>query len=266
MSNKFLKSILIYAILFSLGCTKNVLHESPYDLTDGMGLVKINYSCPYYSNPGVMVKINGNVVSSLITYSTPYPGGGLNTGGNTYADYLSVKPGNDTFSLVVPISGTSIPDRTLLTTVLNIKENIYQTVHFTDTASNTKAYITQDWATRPDSGKVLYRFVNLIPNAPVGLDLYFDTSEAFKKPVASNIGYLQATDTFSLDAGTSSPWALKLNGVNGLKVNGKDSFFAVYSSVNSVANQRVFTIYARGYCGLPTTDVRSSKISFEYNK
>lgn len=245
---------IIVGVLAIFGaCKKNVLSVSPYDSVDGQGLLKINYSSPYYSNPGVMVKINGNVVSSLITYSTPYPGGGLNTGGNTYADYLSVKPGADTISLVVPISGTSIPDRVLFSTVVDIKPNVFQTLHITDTGANTKTVITYDYDKRPDSGRVLYRFVNLMPNSPKGIDLFFDTIV-----LAKNIGYLQMTDTFGLDAGNNLFWKLKLNG--------DTTTLTSYQSASSVANQRVFTIYARGYYGLPSTDIRSNKISWEYNK
>ena len=102
-------SLLIFVCISALlwSCKKNKLTVSPYEYTAGQALLKINYSCPYCRNPGVQVKINGEKVSSIITYSTPYPGGGLNTGGNTYADYLSVKPGANTVSLSIPKTGSS---------------------------------------------------------------------------------------------------------------------------------------------------------------
>lgn len=262
-----MKNITINVLLFFCGsilcwsaCKKNELRVSPYDLTDGKGLLKINYSCPYFaSTQGVMVKINDVVYSSLITYSTPYPGGGLNTGGNSYADYLSVSPGQNTVSLIIPIPGTSIPDRVLYTTVANVTADVYQTLHITDTGANTKSVMTIDPSVRPDSGFVLYRFVNLIPNS-TGIDLYFDTTKATRLKLASNIGYLEQSDTFSLPAGTSLYW--------GLTKPGNDTILAgsAYISSSTVANQRVFTIYSRGYLGLPATDIRCNKISFEYNK
>ncbi|PZP40253.1 MAG: DUF4397 domain-containing protein [Pseudopedobacter saltans] len=248
----------ILTLIVEMSCTKNELRSSPFDLVSGSALLKINYSCPYMaSSQGVMVKINGMVYSSLITYSTPYPGGGLNTGGNSYADYLRVTPGIDTLSLLLPIPGTSIPDKVLYTTTFEVQSDRYQTIHVTDTATNIKYVMTNDLETRPDSGYVLYRFVNLIPNSQ-GIDLYFDTAKINRKLLASNIGYLQQSDTFRLPAGTSLPWAIQMSG--------KDSVLATYSTASSVANQRVFTVYARGYLGLKSTDTRSNKISFVYNK
>jgi hypothetical protein len=241
-----------------IACKKNELKSSPFDLVTDDALLKVNYSCPYFSSSqGVMIKINSRVYSSLITYSTPYPGGGLNTGGNSYADYLRVSSGIDTISLLLPIPGTSIPDKLLYTTTFEAKSNMYQTIHLTDTAENTKYTMTVDLKDRPDSGYVLYRFVNLIPNS-TGLDLYFDTVKATRQLVATNIGYLQQSDTFRLPSGTTLPWAIQ--------ISGKDSVLATYNTASSVANQRIFTVYARGYLGLKATDTRSNKISFAYNK
>lgn len=260
MKRKFITTSAFFAIVlgFLISCTKNELRSSPFDIVSGAALVKFNYSCPYMaSSQGVMIKINNTVYSSLITYSTPYPGGGLNTGGNSFADYLRVRSGIDTLSLIVPIPGTSIPDKILYTTTFDAKADKYQTLHITDTANNINSVMSYDYEKRPDSGYVIYRFVNLIPNSK-GIDLYFDTAKNNRVLLASNIGYLQQSDTFRLVAGNSLPWAIQ--------INGKDSVLATYSTASSVANQRVFTVYARGYLGLKATDVRSNKISFVYNK
>ncbi|RYY48498.1 MAG: DUF4397 domain-containing protein [Chitinophagaceae bacterium] len=234
-------------------CKKNVLTVSPYEYTEGKALLKINYSSPYAKNPAVQIKINGEKVSSLVTYSTPYPGGGLNTGGNTYADYLSVNAGTNTISLSIPKTN-STEDSVLLTkTEINLTANEYQTVHFTDTAANTQAVLIKDASSKPDSGFTQFTFVNLIPNS-TALDLYFGATK-----VASNVAYKQATEPFLLPSGTSLAWSLRVAG-------GTATTGTTYTSTSSVANQRVFTVYARGYLGLATTDVRSAKISFAYNK
>ncbi|ANE49147.1 hypothetical protein SY85_00150 [Flavisolibacter tropicus] len=234
-------------------CEKNVLTVSPYEYTDGKALLKINYSCPYIKNPGVQIKINGEKVSSLVTYSTPYPGGGLNTGGNSYADYLAVNAGNNTISLGIPKTGSTEDSVLLFTTQADLTANEYQTLHFTDTAANTQTVLTKDAANKPDSGYTQFTFVNLIPNS-TAVDLYFGTDK-----VASNVAYKQATAPFLLPANTSQAWSVRTAG-------GTTTLGSSYTSTSSVANQRVFTVYARGYIGPVTTDIRSVKVSFVYNK
>jgi len=255
-----MKKIFFYTLLLLCAgtafwsCEKNVLNVSPYDYTDGNALLKINYSSPYAKNPAVQIKINGEKVSSLVTYSTPYPGGGLNTGGNTYADYLSVKPGSNKIRLSIPKTGSTEDSIMLYETDINLTANQYQTAHFTDTLANTQAVLVQDAANKPDSGLTMYTFVNLIPNST--LDLYFGTAK-----VASNVAYKQATERFTLPSGQngSNNWTLRTAG-------GTTTLGTAYTNTATVANQRVFTVYARGYLGLATSDIRSPKISFAYNK
>lgn len=257
---------ILTALVLVIACKKNELRQSPFDGIDGKALVKINYSCPYFSrttapvipNRQVWIRINGNLVSSAITYSTPYPGGGLNTGGNSFADYLSVNPGVNNISLVMLYTADTTKrgkDSVVLhSTDVDLKADTYQTVHFTDTASNIQNVITYDPYNKPDSGWVLYKFVNLIPNAGP-LDLYWGTTK-----IASNIAFKQVSDTFRLQAGIIANWSLR-------KKDSTTTLGSVYTgNASSVANQRVFTIYARGYDGLPTTDVRNPRVSLLYNK
>jgi len=124
--------------------------------------------------------------------------------------------------------------------------------HITDTAANIQSVMLTDASNKADSGITKYRFINLIPNGSV--DLYFGTLK-----VASNIAYKQATDTFSLAAGQTGAWSLRLAG-------GATTLGTTYTSTSTTVNQRVFTIYSRGYAGLATADIRSPKISFLYNK
>ena len=236
-------------------CKKNTLTSAPFEYIDGQALVKINYSCPYLKNPGVIIKINGEKVSSVITYSTPYPGGGLNTGGNTFSDYLAVRPGDDTISLSIPFLNTNIDSVLLHKAVYKLVANTYQTVHFTDTAAKTLGIITTDASSKPDSGFVQFRFINLIPNS-TPIDLYFGTTK-----VASAVAFKSSTELFKLPAGNSLTWNLHLADSVGLLKGGSR-----YTSASSVANQRVFTIYARGYMGVDSPDIRSPRISFAYNK
>ena len=266
--NKFKISftVILATVLLMIACKKNELRQSPFDLIDGKALVKINYSCPYISrttplpaitNRSVWIRINGKVVSSGITYSTPYPGGGLNTGGNSFADYLSTTPGVNNISIVMlhqdptKLGQDSV---VLYAADIDLKADTYQTIHFTDTSVNTKHIITYDPYDKPDSGWVLYKFVNLIPNAGP-LDLYHGTNK-----IASNIDFGEVSDTFRLQAGVIGNWTLR-------KKDGTVTLGSQYAgAASSVANQRVFTIYARGYDGLPTTDVRNPRVSLLYNR
>ncbi len=253
-------AILVAGVFFSvlfMACKKNELTVSPYDYTDGMALLKINYSSPYLLNPGVQVKINGVKVSNAITYSTPFPGGGLNTGGSSNADYLAVNPGIDTVSISILKVGTNIDSILLYKTGVNVVANAYHTLHITDTAASTQSVLLTDVANKPDSGFTKMRFVNLIPNSTAGIDLYFGTTK-----MASNIAYLQATDTFSIPSGASgasTAWSLRVAG-------GTTTLGTAYTNAGTTSNQRAFTIYARGYIGPATTDIRSPKVSFVYNK
>src|SRR6185436_986815 len=95
---KILAAITCTGILIT-ACKKNELTVSPYDYNDGRALFKINYACDYALNRGVQIKINDTRVSNNITYATPFPGGGLNTGGSNNADYMTVSPGANVVKL-----------------------------------------------------------------------------------------------------------------------------------------------------------------------
>lgn len=265
---RFLKIILaVFVTTTGLlwACKKNELRQTPFDGVEGKALVKFNYSSPYFykttapvvPNRAVTIKINGKIVSSPITYSTPYPGGGLNTGGNSYADYLSAEPGMNTISVVIPFSKTSQDSIVLYTTQVDLKANEYQTIHITDTAENTTHIISYDPYDKPDSGRVLYKFVNLIPNAgPV--DLYHGPNK-----LVSGLDYKQISDTFSLTAGAvqTTGWMIKRKDATAILGSAYTA-----SAASTVANQRVFTVYARGYDGVPSTDLRRPMVSLLYNR
>lgn len=258
-------TVLTITSIMLVACEKNVLRQSPFHGVEGKALVKFNYSSPYFyrttapvvPNRAVTIKINGKIVSSPITYSTPYPGGGLNTGGNSFADYLSAEPGLNTISIVIPFRQTSEDSVVLYTTQVDLKANEYQTIHITDTAENTTHLITYDPYNKPDSGKVLYKFVNLIPNAGP-LDLYYGPNK-----LVSGLDYKQVSDTFSLIAGAvqTAGWILRKKDQTAILGSAYTA-----SAASTVANQRVFTVYARGYDGVPITDLRRPMVSLLYNR
>lgn len=254
MTNRYIKLFLVTccAAAIVVACKKNTLTVSPYEYTDGEALFKINYSSPYAKNPAVQLKINGVKVSNGLTYSTPFPGGGLNTGGSNNADYLRIAAGSNEVSLSIVKVGTAEDSIVLYKTPIEVIANAYQTLHITDTLAATTSVLLQDASSKADSGFARYRFINLIPNS--NLDLY-----AGAVKVASNIAYKAVTDTFSQPAGANPIWSLRLAG-------GTATLGTTYQNTGTTTNQRVFTIYSRGYVAPATTDIRSAKISFVYNK
>ena len=249
-------SALSLVVLLS-ACKKNVLRTAPFEYVDGSALFKINYSLPYFKNPAVQLKIDGVRVSNNLTYSTPFPGGGLNTGGSSLADYLSLSPGKHDVAITIPKVGTNVDSVELYKTSVDLLADKYMTLHMTDTAANTKSVLVTDESKRPDSGISKYTFVNLIPNSK--LDLYFGTTK-----IVSGIDYLAKTDTFSIVQGSAAQFFLREAGST---VN-----LAQYPTTNNttytILNQRVFTVYARGYLGftITSTDIRRPMVSFLYNK
>jgi hypothetical protein len=240
--------------LLLLACKKNELTVSPYDYTDGKALFKINYACAYGNNRGVQLKINDVRVSNNITYATPFPGGGLNTGGNNNADYLAIGAGANAVKLSIPKTGSDEDSIVLYETTVKLEGDTYQTLHISDTGSAIKSTLLTDPAEKEDSGFVQYRFINLIPNS-TALDLYFGT-----RKVAGNLGYQQVSDTFKIAAGSSAIWSLRLAGGTST-ISGSR-----YNNNSTTVNQRVFTVYSRGYLGLDSTNSRSAKVSLMYNK
>lgn len=255
MKQLLIKILLAFtcAGILLFACKKNELTVSPYDYTEGKALFKINYACAYGLNRGVQIKINDVRVSNNITYATPFPGGGLNTGGSNNADYLAVDPGSNTVKLSIPKTGSDEDSVLLYETSVKLTGEAYQTLHISDTGSTIKSVLLDDPGEKEDSGYVQYRFINLIPNS-TNLDLYFGT-----RKVAGNLAYQQVSDTFKIAAGSTGAWSLRLAG-------GSTSIGSTYTNTSTTVNQRIFTVYARGYLGLATSDTRSAKVSLLYNK
>ena len=254
-----MKKTIIYSCIASaiclLGCEKNEINVAKFELVKGKAFFKVNYSSPYAKNPAVQLKINGERISNTITYSTPFPGGGLNTGGSSSADYLSLSTGKTTLSISIPKTGTSEDSVLLYTTEVNLQADVYQTLHVTDTTDNTQSVMVTDMSSKPDSGVSKFRFVNLIPGSKI--DLLFGTTV-----LAEGIDYKNATDTFSIVAGTVQQFRIRVNGT----ATNIGTYPTTVSGTYTIPNQRAMTIYARGYLGMPTSDVRRPHVSLLFNK
>ncbi|SDL48526.1 protein of unknown function [Pedobacter sp. ok626] len=242
-------TILLTVVICS-SCTKNEIHYGEFEkVTPDQVMLKVNYNIAYAANPFVQIKINGARVSALIQTRYPYPGGGYGTLGDSRPDYLVTKPGNQEVSISIPKKGTNIDSVLLYKTSIAVEAGKAYTLHLTDTAATTSSLLALDDFTLPDSGAVRYKFVNLMPNVP-SVDLYYGTTL-----MASGIGYLKESDYFTMKipAGTVLAWTVR--------TAGGTTALATYSSVSTVLNRRIYTIFATGYTGR-TDNVRKPYLAF----
>ena len=253
---KIIKNALLIAIIaIAAGCTKKTeyLAERIFVTTDN-ALLKINYLSAYAANPGVQLSINNTRVSGVITGRT-FPGGGYNTNGSNFPDYLAVTPGTNTLSIAIPKKGTNIDSILLFTASLSMAANKNYTAHISDTAAKTKAVLIEDNLDYVDGGTSRYRFVNMMPNVPF-IDLYYGTTK-----VASAIPYLGFSNYFSLPFSiTATPWDIRETGTSPTS-----TVLATYSSINTTLNKRIYTAFALGYKGSSATNTRPY-ISFLLNQ
>jgi hypothetical protein len=236
------KLTIAVAMIFTIlvvgpGCEKNEIKYGEFEVVDANdALLKINFVSSYFTNPQINISMDGARISNPITARTPFPGGGYNTGGGSTADYLALAPGNHTLKIAVPFKGTGNDSLKLYETSITIEGGKAQTLHITDTSATTTNVLFTDDRTRPDSGKINYRFVNLMPNEPA-LDLYYGTNL-----VASNVAYKEGKE-FTMDQpATSVAWTVRAagSGTAGATI-------ATYSSASTITNRRAYTVFALGY-------------------
>ncbi len=254
---------LLAAMLF-LGCEKNKDNVfSEYDIVDQStyAMVKVNYNVAFYNNPGTQIKINGVRVSGAnVQTRYPFPGGGFNTLGGSTGDYLPVTAGANTqISVSIPKRGTNIDSVNIYTTTVATQVGKKYSLHVADSLDRKGLFVEEDYSL-PDSGFVRMKFVNLIANS-TALDLYNGSTL-----VASNIPFMGISSSFLVSTGTtasptSTVWTIRAagSGPTGATV-------ATYTSASTILNQRVYTAFATGYIGYPTTgsDTRRPFIAFYY--
>jgi len=244
----------VVVLLTGIRCTKNEIKYGDFDVIAGdQALLKINYVSAYASNPTVYLAIDGERVSNPLTSRTPFPGGGLNTGGGSTADYLTFAPGKHVLSVVIPKKGTGDDSIPLLSAEINIEGAKSQTVHITDTAANTQVVTSIDDRTKPDTNSIRYKFVHLMPNVPA-VDLYYGTTV-----MATNVAYKEVAVFTTKIPPASLAWAVRPAGA--LPTS---TALATYTSLSTITNRRVYTIFALGYSG-QTDAARKPYLSFLLN-
>lgn len=214
------------------GCKKNTYNVTERTEITGKALLKFGYFVPASTNQPVQAKINGVRVSPTLAYNTPFPGGGLNTGGSSNSDYLVLEPGTHSINFSVPKVGTETDSVKIFEKQIAFT-GVRQTLFLTDTLPNvTEVLVETETTPTTDSGKVKVRFVNLMPNTAVD---FFRGAELIK----ANIAYKETTDWFLMNAGAA-------NYV--VKEAGNAANLHAVRSINPAAG-RIYVFLARGYKG-----------------
>jgi Domain of unknown function (DUF4397) len=255
MKKTIINSLLFSTIVLAFSCTKKVdyLVDRTFASTNDAYL-KINYLSAYVANPPVQLSINGQRVGGLISGRTPFPGGGYNTNGSNFPDYLSVVSGANTLSIAIPKKGSNTDSVALFSTSLTLTAGKKYTVHVSDTSTKTSALLIEDNMDFIEYGKARYKFVNMMPNVPF-IDLYYGTTR-----IATGIRYLGESNYFTLPfSTTATAWTIRETGT--LPTS---TALATYSSINTTLNQRGYTVFALGYKG--ATAARLPYVSFLLNK
>lgn len=254
---KKILSIAIFSVAISgmISCKKDLVTFLPVESPEGKANLKIIHASAYAINYSVQLKINDVRVSSNITNATPFPGGGLNTGGSNMPWYLAVNTGTLKISQSVAKVGSDVDSIPLFSGNITVEANKYYSAYLTDTATNTQLILVNENVTPVETGFTRYKFVNIMPNLPA-LDLYFGTTL-----VASNIAYKGSSAEFKLVSGTQDKWYIRPAGAAA-----NSSAIATYpaaATLLTVPVNRIMTVFARGYNG--STGNRAPNISFIYN-
>lgn len=256
MKQKFLNLALVLGLAALAGCEKYENYEAPFQTAQAdKARLKVVYASAYATNPAVQLSIDDVRVSGLITGRTPFPGGGYNTTGSNFPDYLIVEPGTRKFSIAIPKVGTNVDSVLLYTTQVTVAGRVNQTLHVMDTFTKTKSLLVQDNISSPGKNMSRYRFVNLMPNAPL-VDLYYGTVR-----VATGVAYNTPGVEFTLPTpATALAWTIRETGT--LPTS---TAMATYSSASTSTSDRVYTAFAMGYKGSAATNTRPY-ISFSLNR
>lgn len=273
MRNRIIQLLCLSTAILMLvtACKKNELKTTEVNkLTDNEAQLKVVFASSYRSNPSFAISVNGVRSSSTITVSatgsstaspfvTPFPGGGLNTGGGSTADYLRIPSGQVTVSVAAPKRGTIEDSLQLATSQFMYEAGKKYSLYFVDTSTATASFLVVDSLTTPDSGYAKFKFVNLMPDVSAGLDLYIGATK-----VASGIPYKGVSSSFLVPTNNSSAiWAIRPAGAAS-----STTALATYNSTASLSNQRVLTVLARGYNSITINsgDIRKRSIALVYNQ
>ena len=243
------------ALVFS-ACSKNVIEPVPTIQPPSSNTnVKIVYASAYTINYKVHLRTNDAIVSNVITYSTPFPGGGLNTGGGNYPDYLSLAPGPLKISVAVPNNNAGTDSIVLSNNTVTLEASKFYSVYLADTSVSTQAFVITENKAVVEGDFTRYKFVNAIPNS-TGVDVYFAGNK-----VASNVAYKSASAEFTLARGATGQFSIRNAGDD--PATPAILQYPAASTLLTVPYGRIMTVYGRGYIG--STGNLAPAISLLYN-
>jgi hypothetical protein len=231
-------------LLTMYSCEKNTFAVSERTNPTGSALVKIGYFSATNLNTQVLGYINNVRVTNVLAQPISFPGGGLNMGGSSNADYLTVSPGSNVFDFYVPVTGTAVPTSKYFSTTQSFEADKKYTLFITDTTTNTTAFVVSDDAATPDSGFARIKFANAIPGSN-SVDLYKGPTLATSTLLKSDIKYKATTAYFDIPAGTDS-FFVRLAGT-------PITTAPIVRRGFPLGNQRIYTMFGRGYIGQTST-------------
>ncbi len=259
--NKLLSLSFIAAAIGFSSCDKDSFTPAPTSGVEGMAQVKLIHASPYFgatTSPAIQIKINGVRVTSNISYSYPFPGGGSNTQGDNLMEFLSVTPGAATISLGRPNYLSNTDSIELFSGAMGtVEANKYYDVLISDTAANTKVLLAEQTVAPIDTTVSKFRFANLIPNLP-SADIYFGSEK-----VASAVAYNTVSPEFTIVKDSSAKWSLRPAGAAPTST-AIVTYPTTATGVYTVPEARALTVFSRGYTGV--TGVRAPQVSLYYNK
>jgi hypothetical protein len=248
-------TILFATVAFMGGCEKNSWKTREITYPEGKALVKIGLFTAYSVNSPIRVAINGQMMSNELLYPIPFPGGGLNTNGSLNSDYLMIEPGNAKIELFIMNQGTPKPISKLLESNIDMEADKRYTLFLADTAGNTAAWVVRDDTPTPDSGFSRIKFVNAMPNV-ASMDLYKGTNASTATLLVANVAYKGVSDYVNVTPGTDSFFVRRAGDPVSATPIARRAF--------ALANQRIYTIFSRGYNG--TTGNRAPNVSAIVNQ
>jgi hypothetical protein len=260
-------TFLAIIILGLTACEKNKLAEKVEVDPSGAASVKLGYFSQYIAanNVGVQAKFDNERVSNTFTSPTPYPGGGFNTGGNSFADYLAIEPGSKNLIISIPKVNSETDSVVRFNGPVNLTANVRQTIMLTDTGANTAATVLIDDITPPVTpGMAKAKFFNGMPGTT--LDFYVRTSTGVIVSGAKNVPYKSVSNYFEFPAGGSVD---TLDVVNAGATYPTTTPLARYVwAQTNIIPTRVYTILAAGYPTIPYTgsDNRRARVSVVLNR
>lgn len=252
---KFVSACIVVASLCLTSCKKNTFNTTDRTKPDGKALIKFGLFSMYPASTSLTVYQNDVKLTASVASPYGYPGGGFNTGGNSYADYLAVEPGSVKFDIAVVYPNVNFIQSRVYNTTYDLGAGKKYTMLVADTAASTTSVLLEDnFPASLDSGFAYFRITNLIPNSG-SLDFYRNSTL-----IASNIAYKATSDLIRLPASLEDSFAIRPAGSPG----GPASTATVFYRLATNTNKRIYTMVSRGYLG--NTTPRNPTISLIINK